>query len=57
MTIVACRQVQKVAEPALAGFCFVTPFGTVYSTNITPTTEGVMVLGFDDFGGRVGYRR
>ncbi|MCX2761010.1 c-type cytochrome [Vibrio sp. Sgm 22] len=46
---VACHSAE-VGEPFAGGLPFVTPFGTVYSTNITPhTTEGIGTYDFDDF--------
>ncbi|MFA0071560.1 cytochrome C, partial [Vibrio breoganii] len=46
---VACHSAEG-GEPFAGGLPFVTPFGTVYSTNITPhTTEGIGTYGFDDF--------
>lgn len=46
---VACHSAEG-GEPFAGGLPFVTPFGTVYSTNITPhTTEGIGTYDFDDF--------
>ncbi|WP_139684206.1 c-type cytochrome [Vibrio tasmaniensis] len=46
---VACHSAEG-GEPFAGGLPFVTPFGTVYSTNITPhTTEGIGTYNFDDF--------
>ncbi|MBE8574603.1 cytochrome c [Vibrio sp. OPT18] len=46
---VACHSAEG-SEPFAGGLPFVTPFGTVYSTNITPhTTEGIGTYDFDDF--------
>ncbi|MBY7730114.1 c-type cytochrome [Vibrio splendidus] len=46
---VACHSSEG-GEPFAGGLPFVTPFGTVYSTNITPhTTEGIGTYDFDDF--------
>jgi mono/diheme cytochrome c family protein len=46
---VACHSAEG-GEPFAGGLPFVTPFGTVYSTNITPhTTEGIGTYDFEDF--------
>ncbi|MCG9640597.1 c-type cytochrome [Vibrio sp. Isolate34] len=46
---VACHSAEG-GEPFAGGLPFVTPFGTVYSTNITPhTTEGIGTYDFDAF--------
>ncbi|MGB1278855.1 MAG: c-type cytochrome, partial [Vibrio cyclitrophicus] len=46
---VACHSAEG-GEPFAGGLPFVTPFGTVYSTNITPhTTEGIGTYNFEDF--------
>lgn len=46
---VACHSAEG-GEPFAGGLPFVTPFGTVYSTNITPhASEGIGRYDFDDF--------
>ncbi|WP_261817839.1 c-type cytochrome [Vibrio gallicus] len=46
---VACHSAEG-GEPFAGGLPFVTPFGTVYSTNITPhSSEGIGEYDFDDF--------
>ncbi|MGR5150463.1 c-type cytochrome [Photobacterium swingsii] len=46
---VACHSAEG-GEPFAGGLPFVTPFGTVYSTNITPhASEGIGEYDFDDF--------
>ncbi|MEZ8702420.1 c-type cytochrome [Vibrio cyclitrophicus] len=46
---VACHSAEG-GEPFAGGLPFVTPFGTVYSTNITPhTTEGIGTYNFEEF--------
>ncbi|WP_434763196.1 c-type cytochrome [Vibrio fortis] len=46
---VACHSAEG-GEPFAGGLPFVTPFGTVYSTNITPhASEGIGLYDFDDF--------
>ncbi|MBB1313625.1 MULTISPECIES: cytochrome-c oxidase, cbb3-type subunit III [Aliivibrio] len=46
---VACHSAEG-GEPFAGGLPFVTPFGTVYSTNITPHfTEGIGDYSYDDF--------
>lgn len=46
---VACHSAEG-GEPFAGGLPFVTPFGTIYSTNITPhTTEGIGLYSFEDF--------
>lgn len=46
---VACHSAEG-GEPFAGGLPFVTPFGTVYSTNITPhNTEGIGTYDFEDF--------
>ena len=46
---VACHSAEG-GEPFAGGLPFVTPFGTVYSTNITPhASEGIGRYNFDDF--------
>lgn len=46
---VACHSAEG-GEPFAGGLPFVTPFGTVYSTNITPhVTEGIGDYSYEDF--------
>ncbi|GAD90233.1 hypothetical protein VHA01S_037_00210 [Vibrio halioticoli NBRC 102217] len=46
---VACHSAEG-GEPFAGGLPFVTPFGTVYSTNITPhASEGIGKYSYDDF--------
>ncbi len=46
---VACHSAEG-GEPFAGGLPFITPFGTIYSTNITPhMSEGIGQYDFDDF--------